>query len=179
MRWPSAVVLVAAVVSTAACAVAPPEFGRAPTPDEIRAWDIDVGPDGQGLPIGSGTAERGKDVYLQTCAACHGPAGEGGIGPRLAGGQGSLASANPVRTIGSYWPYAPTLFDYIRRAMPYTLPGTLSTDDTYAVTAYLLGINGILPADATLDQISLPSVRMPNRDGFRPDRVFELYNERP
>lgn len=179
MRWPSAVVVVAATVSPIACAVSPPEFGRAPSSEEIRAWDIDVSADGRGLPNGSGSAPRGKDVYLQNCAACHGVAGEGGIGPRLVGGQGSLSSANPIKTIGSYWPYAPTVFDYIRRAMPYASPGTLSADDTYAVTAYLLSINGIVPANATLDQVSLPLVRMPNRAGFRPDRVFELYNERP
>jgi cytochrome c len=167
------------MVSQLALATDPPQFGRAPTSDEVRTWDIDVGPDGQGLPSGSGSVLRGKEVYMQNCAACHGPAGEGGIGPRLEGGEGTLATANPVKTIGSYWPYAPTLFDYIRRAMPYTVPGSLSTDDTYAVTAYLFSINGIVPADATLDERSLPAVKMPNRNGFLPDRVFELYDEKP
>ena len=178
MCWRSAFVVVAAALSPIAWSANPPEFGRVPSPDEIRAWDIDVGPDGRGLPDGSGSAPRGKDVYLQNCAACHGLTGEGGIGPRLAGGQGSLASENPVKTIGSFWPYAPTLFDYIRRAMPYSAPETLGTDDTYAVVAYLLSINGIVPEDATVDRMSLPRVAMPNRAGFRPDRVFELYDER-
>ena len=155
------------------------EFGRPATPQEIKLWDIDVKPDGEGLPDGSGTAAHGKDVYAQNCAACHGPNGEGGIKDRLVGGQGTLASAKPIRTVGSYWPYAPTVFDYIRRAMPYPSPQSLSTDDTYAVVAYILSLNKIVPANATLDRNSLPKVRMPNRDGFVPDNVFKLYNERP
>lgn len=153
------------------------EFGRPATPDEIKLWDIDVRPDGTGLPAGSGTVARGKEVYQQYCAACHGPNGQGGIKDRLAGGQGTLASDKPIKTVGSFWPYATTLFDYIRRAMPYPAPGLLSADDTYAVVAYILNLNGILPDDGALDRESLPKVRMPNRDGFLPDAVFTVDDE--
>jgi cytochrome c len=153
------------------------DFGRPATPAEIELWDIDVRPDGPGLPEGSGTAAHGKEVYQQNCEACHGPNGEGGLFDRLAGGQGTLASDKPVKTVGSYWPYATTLFDYIRRAMPYPAPGSLGANDTYAVVAYILGLNGILPADGKLDQQALPKIKMPNRDGFIPDPVFKLDNE--
>ena len=112
--------------------------GRQATPEEIRLWNIDVRPDGAGLPEGKGTVARGKTVYATYCLACHGPDGQGGLRDRLVGGQGSLATDKPVKTIGSFWPYATTLFDYIHRAMPYTAPGYLSVDDTYAVEAYLL-----------------------------------------
>lgn len=154
------------------------DFGRSATQGEISLWNIDVGPDGAGLPEGSGTAARGKEVYQQNCEICHGPNGQGGIKDRLVGGQGTLATNNPIKTVGSYWPYAPTVFDYVRRAMPYTAPGTLSNDDTYALVAYLLSLNGILPADGKVDQRTLPQVVMPNRDGFIPDPVFKLDNER-
>jgi cytochrome c len=149
------------------------DFGRSATPDEIALWNIDVRPDGKGLPDGSGTPAQGKAVYQQNCEACHGENGQGGIKDRLVGGQGTLASDKPVKTVGSYWPYATTLFDYIRRAMPYPTPGALSNDDTYAVAAYILNLNGIIPDDAKLDKDSLPKIRMPNRDGFIPDKVFE------
>jgi len=148
------------------------EFGRTATPEEIKLWDIDVRPDGKGLPDGSGTVGHGKEVFAENCAACHGDNGQGGIKDRLVGGQGTLASDNPIKTVGSFWPYATTLFDYIHRAMPYQAPGSLSVDDTYAVTAYLLNLNGILPDDAKLDQVSLPKVQMPNRDGFIPEPEF-------
>ena len=149
------------------------DFGRPATPDEIKLWDIDVGPDGKGLPAGSGTATQGKQIFADNCAACHGENGQGGIKDRLAGGQGTLASNMPVKTVGSFWPYATTLFDYIRRAMPYPTPGSLSTDETYAVTAYILSLNGIVPADGKVDKDSLPKIRMPNRDGFVPDPEFD------
>jgi cytochrome c len=136
-------------------------------------WDIDVRPDGTGLPQGSGTAAHGKDVYAQNCEACHGPNGQGGLKDRLVGGLGTLATDKPVKTVGSYWPYATTLFDYIRRAMPYPTPGALSTDDTYAVAAYILNLNGLLPDDGKLDNDSLPKIKMPNRDGFLADPVFQ------
>jgi S-disulfanyl-L-cysteine oxidoreductase SoxD len=131
-----------------------------------------VRPDGMGLPDGSGTAGRGKEVFAGNCAACHGDNGQGGIKDRLVGGQGTLASDNPIKTVGSFWPYATTLFDYIHRAMPYQAPGSLSVDDYYAVTAYVLSLNGILAPDGNLDKETLPRVRMPNRDGFIPDPEF-------
>jgi cytochrome c len=148
------------------------EFGRTPAPDEIKLWDIDVLPDGAGLPEGSGTVAQGKLVYENNCEACHGVKGVGGPKDRLVGGQGTLATDMPIKTVGSYWPHATTLFDYVRRAMPYTNPGYLNADDTYAVVAYLLYLNGILPEDATLDRATLPKVQMPNRDGFIPEPEF-------
>ena len=166
--------LVASIAVAAAC-IAPAlayDFGRRATPEEIRLWDIDVRPDGKGLPEGSGTVARGKQVFEENCAACHGDGGQGGIKDRLVGGQGTLASDMPVKTVGSFWPYATTVFDYIRRAMPYPAPGSLSDDDTYALTAYILSLNGIISADARLDKASLPRVRMPNRDGFIPEAEF-------
>lgn len=149
------------------------DFGRRATPDEIALWDIDVGPDGKGLPPGSGTVANGKQLFADNCAACHGDNGVGGIKDRLAGGQGTLRSDHPVKTVGSYWPYATTLFDYIRRAMPYQAPGSLSNDDTYALVAYILSLNGILPPDGKIGRDSLPKVKMPNRDGFVPDPEFD------
>jgi mono/diheme cytochrome c family protein len=149
------------------------DFGRPATPAEIRLWDIDVRPDGKGLPIGTGTVMHGKTVYEQNCIACHGMNGKDGIKDRLAGGQGTLSSDHPIKTIGSFWPYATTLFDYIHRAMPYQAPGSLSIDDTYAVTAYLLSLNGILPENGSLDKESLPKIKMPNRNGFIPDPEFK------
>lgn len=149
------------------------DFGRPATPDEIKLWDIDVGPDGKGLPAGSGKVAQGKQIFADNCAACHGDNGQGGIKDRLVGGQGTLASNMPVKTVGSFWPYATTLFDYIHRAMPYPSPGSLSTDETYAVTAYILSLNGIVPADGKVDKESLPKINMPNRDGFVPDPNFD------
>ncbi|CAL8977846.1 Thiosulfate dehydrogenase [Rhodoplanes serenus] len=163
---------IAAVALAGAASAGALEFGRPASPDEIALWDIDVSPDGRGLPKGSGTVARGKAVYAEQCAACHGTDGTGGLKDRLVGGQGTLASDKPVKTVGSYWPYATTLFDYVRRAMPYQAPGTLGVDDTYAVSAYILSLNGIVAGDATLDQASLPRVVMPNRDGFVPEPEF-------
>ena len=148
------------------------DFGRPASPDEIKLWDIDVRPDGKGLPDGSGTVAHGKEVFAQNCAACHGENGQGGINDRLVGGQGTLGSDKPIKTVGSFWPYATTLFDYIHRAMPYQAPGSLSVDDYYAVAAYVLSLNGILPPDGKLDKETLPKVKMPNRDGFIPDPEF-------
>ena len=148
-------------------------IGRTATDTEIAGWNIDIGRDGSNLPPGSGTVAHGREVFEQQCSACHGEKGEGGIGDRLVGGQGTLASAKPIKTVGSYWPYAPTLFDYIRRAMPQNAPQSLSNEDVYAVSAYILNMNGLLPADATLDAKSLSAIKMPNRKMFvgdpRPD----------
>ena len=125
--------------------------------------------DGRGLPAGHGSVRQGQTLFGERCAACHGAQGEGGSADRLVGGQGTLATGKPVRTVGSFWPYATTLFDYIRRAMPYDAPQSLSADETYALSAYVLHLNGILPEDVELDAASLPKVRMPNRDGFTSD----------
>lgn len=148
------------------------DFGRRAAPNEIELWDIDVRPDGKGLPEGSGTVAQGKSVFEDNCSGCHGVNGQDGIKDRLVGGQGTLASDKPIKTVGSFWPYATTLFDYIHRAMPYQAPGSLSVDDTYAVAAYILSLNGILPADGKLDQQTLPKVLMPNREGFIPEPEF-------
>jgi cytochrome c len=154
------------------------DFGRPATSDEIKLWDMDIRPDGKSLPEGSGTVAHGKVVYDENCQACHGPNGQGGVKDRLVGGQGTLASANPVKTVGSFWPYATTLFDYIHRAMPYQAPGSLSADDTYAVTAYILSLNGIVLEDRKLDKETLPKIKMPNRDGFIPDPEWSKFLRR-
>ena len=143
-----------------------PAFGRAATAQEIAALDISIPPSGEGLPAGSGTAKQGEAVYIAQCQACHGPKGAGKPADPLVGGVGSLASGKPVRTVGSYWPYATTLFDYTRRAMPVTKPLSLSNDEVYAVTAYLLYLNGIIGEGVEMNASTLPQVKMPNRDGF-------------
>lgn len=157
----------------AAQAQSPYGIGRPATSAEIAGWNIDIGRDGSNLPQGSGSVGHGRDVFAQQCAACHGEKGEGGLGDRLAGGQGTIGTARPIRTVGSFWPYATTLFDYIRRAMPQNAPQSLSDDDVYAVSAYILNLNGLVGADATLDAKSLAAIKMPNRDRFvgdaRPD----------
>ncbi len=124
-------------------------------------------PDGTGLPPGSGSARRGESIYREHCAACHGLDGSSGTNDALVGGRDTLATSRPVKTVGSYWPYATTLFDYVRRAMPYPAPGLLSDDEVYAVSAWILALNGIVDQDAVLDAKRLAGVRMPNRDGFR------------
>jgi cytochrome c len=172
MPWHSRLALGAVVAASLVASARAHDFGRPPAPDEIKAWDIDVLPDGTGLPDGSGTVAQGKKVYQDNCEMCHGVNGVGGIKDRLAGGQGTLATEHPIKTVGSYWPYATTLFDYVRRAMPYPSPGSLSADDTYAVAAYILNLNGLVPVDARLDKAILPNIRMPNRDGFVPDPEF-------
>lgn len=147
------------------------QLGRIPTPAEVRRWNITVLPDGGGLPPGSGTVVEGKLVYADKCSGCHGDTAQGRepLGPALVGGQGTLRSDNPVLTVGSYWPYATTVWDYIHRAMPYATPGTLSANQTYALTAFLLYRNGIIQRNAVMNQKTLPKVRMPNRRGFAPD----------
>jgi cytochrome c len=163
----------ALICATPAHAQSPYGIGRAATPAEIKGWNIDIDRYGNNLPPGSGSVSHGREVFDQQCAACHGEKGEGGVGDRLVGGQGTLATPRPVKTVGSYWPYAPTLFDYIRRAMPQNAPQSLSDQDVYAVSAYILYLNGLLPAEATLDARSLRAIKMPNRNMFvgdsRPD----------
>ncbi len=150
-------------------------IGKPTTKDELAGWDIDVKPDGTGLPRGSGRVEDGKRLFQQYGAAWHGGEGEGTeFAPQLVGGIGSLNTDHPVKTPGSYWPYATSLFDYIRRAMPASQPQTLTNDEYYALTAWLLWANGIIGENDVMDQDTLPKVVMPNQDGFtnpdpRPD----------
>jgi cytochrome c len=144
-------------------------YGRAPTPDELKAIDIEVTPDGKGLAPGSSTAAAGKSVYTRRCETCHGPTGKEGPQDVLVGGQGSLATSKPQKTVGSYWPYATTLWDYIRRAMPFEHPGTLTADEVYGATAYVLFMNGIVKEQDVIDQSTLALVKMPNRNGFTSD----------
>lgn len=147
--------------------------GRPPTPEELRELGSAIAPDGTGLPEGSGTVAAGRELFSSNCARCHGEKGEGGVGPRLTGGQGSLATAKPVKTVGSFWPYATTVWDYINRAMPFDQPGKLKPPEVYALVAYIFNLNGIIGPDDVMDAKSLPKIKMPNRDGFvadpRPD----------
>jgi S-disulfanyl-L-cysteine oxidoreductase SoxD len=160
------------------------EFGATASAQEIAAVAIAVAPDGKGLPAGKGTYAQGKTVYEQACAACHGAdlKGVAGLpnmpsGPalRLSGGRGTLNTPNPVMTVESYWPHATTLFDYVRRAMPFQAPASLTADEVYAVVAYILGEGNVIDRSIVLDAQTLPQVRMPNRDGFIPDPRPELF----
>ncbi|QJU60683.1 cytochrome c [Sphingomonas sp. AP4-R1] len=143
-----------------------PHYGRPASSEAIERMDLTVAPDGTGLPRGSGSVVEGRATYAAKCMACHGPAGSGGVADRLTGGIGSLASAKPVRTVASYWPYATTIFDYVRRAMPLTAPQSLTDEEVYGLVAYLLSVDGIVRPDARLDADSLPKIEMPNRAGF-------------
>jgi S-disulfanyl-L-cysteine oxidoreductase SoxD len=153
-------------------------LGTTPTEAELAQF-VSPLPDGRGLPPGSGSAADGKVLYEQQCAACHGANLQGGIGDRLVGGRGTLVNADPtkgpVKTVESYWPWATTLFDYIKRAMPLATPGSLTNDQVYAVSAYILAQAKIIPEDAVLDAKSLAQVKMPNRDGFIPDPRPDRY----
>jgi cytochrome c len=154
------------VVSGAALAESP-NLGRVATPEEIAPWDISIGPDGTGLPPGSGTPKQGEPLYVAKCLACHGEKGAGKPNDQLVGGQGTLGQGQvPVKTVGSFWPYATTIFDYVRRAMPLNESKSLTDDETYAVAAYILHLNGVIGADDAINAQTLPAVRMPNRDGF-------------
>ena len=149
-------------------------LGKPATDEEIAGWDIDIRPDGKGLPTGSGSVEVGEMLYEQQCALCHGSFGEGvGRYPVLAGGVGTLTDDRPDKTVGSYWPYASTLWDYIHRAMPFTQPQSLTDEEVYAITAYVLYLNDLVEDDFVLTADNLASVEMPNQDGFffddRPD----------
>lgn len=147
-----------------------PGLGAAVSESQILALDISIGPDGAGLPPGRGSVDQGAAVYDLQCASCHGPGGANGQPgvPRLTGGIGSLASETPIKTVNSYWPYATGVFDYVRRSMPPTNPRSMSAEDLYAVTAYILSVDGVVPPDAVLDAEALPQVVMPNREGFIP-----------
>ena len=167
LKFPRALLFsAAAMLLPSICGAQGPNLGRPLTPEEIRKIDITVSPDGRGLPAGSGSVAAGAAIYAKTCQVCHGEKGAGKPQDQLTGGLGTLASPKPVKTPASYWPAATTLFDYIRRAMPITAPQSLTNDEVYAVTAYILSIDGIVPADAVIDAKTLPQVKMPNKDGF-------------
>ena len=172
----SALALLCALGASASAQTPRYGFGARPSQAELDRF-FAVMPDGRGLPPGSGSVEQGKALYEQQCAACHGANLQGGIGDKLIGGRGTLASAAPVKTVESYWPYATTLFDYIKRSMPFITPGSLTDEQVYSVVAYILGEANIVPKNAVLDAKSLPDIQMPNRDGFVPDPrpEIELY----
>ena len=159
-------------------------LGRDVSPQEIKLWDIDVRPDGAGLPMGAGTVVQGEVVYRQQCVACHGDKGVGGVSAALVGriagdafpfGQDPLAK----KTIGNYWPYATTVFDYIRRAMPYARPGSLSNDEVYSLVAYLLYLNDIVDKDKRIDAANLAGIRMPSRNRFVVDDRIPIDYDHP
>ena len=173
------VILASLLTGAAVCAQAPDykNVGRAPTADEIRAWDTAVGPAGKELPPGSGTAKQGAEIFAEKCVVCHGPAGEGSqMAPRLVGGKGTLTTAQPVLTVGSYWAFATTVFDFIYKAMPRGQEGSLKPDQAYALTAFLLYRNDIIKETDTIDAKSLPAIKMPNRDGFIPPQLEERHD---
>jgi len=143
-----------------------PNLGVAVSAADAAAWDISIQPDGTGLPPGAGKAADGAKTYAAKCVACHGVDGAGQPNDRLVGGQGTLTQLAQVRTLGSYWPYATTVFDYIRRAMPFQAPESLTNDEVYGLTAFLLAKNGIIRERDEMNARTLPKVRMPNRDGF-------------
>ena len=171
-------ILLAVLISLSSSALLAQTYGvgKTLTNKEIEGWNIDVRPDGQGLPKGSGSAVTGKPLYVQYCAACHGQNGEGKPSNQLVGGRGSLNTAKPIMTVGSYWPYATIVFDYINRAMPFHAPQSLKPDEVYGITAYLLFLNQIIPENEILDAKTLPKVVMPNRYGFISDPRPDLHN---
>jgi len=156
----------AASSSVDAAKTAGPHFGVAADPGLMKAWNISIPPDGSNLPPGKGSVSEGEAIYADKCQMCHNEQGKGQPADRLTGGIGSLATQQPIKTVASYWPYATTLFDYIRRAMPVTHPHSLNDHEVYALVAYILSIDGIVKKDAVLDARSLPKIKMPNRDGF-------------
>jgi len=145
-----------------------PGLGQPVTEADLANWDLSIGPDGVGLPPGSGTSAQGAAVFAQKCEVCHGKEGSGGIANKLYGGIGTLTQGPgvAVKTVGNYWPYATTIFDFTRRAMPWNQPKSLTADETYAVTAYILKLNGIIGDNDVMNADTVPKVRMPNRDGF-------------
>jgi cytochrome c len=173
-------VITAIALGLGTAAAAPPALdgiGRTPTAAEVSALDISISPDGTGLPAGRGSSKDGAVLFQALCAACHGARGEGVANfPALVGGRDSLASDKPTLTIGSYWPYATTVWDYTRRAMPYYTPGVLTPDQIYALTAFILQMNGIVEPDTVLTERTLAMVRMPNRDGFVADPRPEVFS---
>jgi cytochrome c len=175
-RCRKALLVLAGCLTASVAAAEPLGIGRVVLPEEIAAWDIDVRPDGQGLPAGSGSVADGEAIFAERCAACHGDFAEGlDRWPELSGGHDSLNSVNPVKTVGSYWPYGSTVFDYIKRAMPFGDAQSLSDDEVYALTAFLYHMNDLVDADFVLGNDNFTAIRLPNADGFiddpRPDTV--------
>ena len=168
MRRKLAMGLAVALSAGVAGATDAPRFGQPIGPNDLAPWDISIGPDGGGLPAGSGTPAQGATVYAERgCALCHGERGSGGpSGPLVGGGPLNTSDRDPVKLIGNYWPYATTIFDYTRRAMPWNQPKTLTNDEVYALTAYILALNKIIGENDVMNAEALPKVRMPNRDGF-------------
>ncbi len=167
MRSLSCFLAVALVAAGAPAWAQSPNLGKPVSAADIAAWDISISPDGTGLPPGSGTPAQGAPIYAAKCAACHGQGGKGGPNVPLAGG-GPLTEINAPKTIANFWPYATTLFDFTRRAMPWPAPRTLTNDEVYALTAYILALNKLIGENDTMNAQTLPGVRMPNRDGFIP-----------
>jgi len=178
MHWSKIYVpVVALAISFAAQAQAPDytNVGKTPTEAEIQAWNITIGPEGKELPVGSGTAQEGAKLFAAKCSACHGPTAEGSaLAPRLVGGKETIKTLQPVRTIGSYWPFATTVWDYINRAMPRYKEGSLSVSEVYSLTAFILYRNDIVREDDVIDANTLPKIKMPNRDGFLPPNLGDI-----
>ena len=170
MSMPRHLIAASALLFLSGAALAEtPDLGRPATSEEIAVWDISIGPDGAGLPPGSGGPQQGEAVYVAKCLPCHGQKGSGKPNDQLVGGLGTLTGVQtPVKTVGSFWPYATTLFDYVRRAMPFNAPRSLSDDEVYAVCAYILQLNGIIAETELMNAQTLAKVQMPNRDGFVP-----------
>ena len=155
------------------------EMGRAPTDEEMRRLGSSISPDGEGLPAGSGTSAKGVELYARRCAGCHGAKLEGTKNaPSLAGGKGSIGTAQPDRTIGSFWPFAPPIWDYVKRAMPPGAGGSLTDDEAYSLTAFILHRNDLIPENEVIDAKSLSKVKMPNRDGFFPAKLDDINKQR-
>ena len=169
--------VVAACVTAAAQTPDYKNVGRTPTAQEVQAMDIAIGTDGKELPPGSGNAKTGARLFNEKCVACHGENQEGTPqAPALVGGKGTLTSLHPKMTAGSYWPFATTIFDYIRRAMPRYAEGSLKTDEVYSLTAFILYRNDIIKEDDVIDATTLPKIKMPNRDGFIPQNLDEIHD---
>ncbi len=168
---------VAACVNAAAQTPSYKNVGRTPTAQEVQAMDIAIGTDGKELPPGSGNAKVGAQVFADKCMVCHGENQQGSAqAPALVGGKGTLTSMRPMMTAGSYWPFATTIFDYIRRAMPRFQEGTLKVDEVYSLTAFILYRNEIIKEDDVIDAKTLPKIKMPNRDGFIPQNLDEIHD---
>lgn len=165
---PVAAAVAVIAMANAALSADAPRLGAPVAPSVVAKWDTTVFPDGRGLPAGKGTAMQGRALFDAKCSRCHGPEGRGETAEELAGSDVPLSDPETSQTVGSYWPYATTLFDYTRRAMPMDKPGSLTIDEVYAVSAYLLALNGVIAEGDEMNETTLPRVRMPNRDGFVP-----------